>query len=482
MILPETAKPKVVHGVLAGGATLLVLMAVLAVCAVWAGLVRVDPDGRIQMAGWIWLEIAAGAAVSAFAGFVARRVGRGYRAVALLARAIGTVGLLEAVILLMFLQDQSRLLAVFAPMVATIAILLGGLRTGEFPSLWGHITKSGPFSAAWSYGLPLAVFLAATLVALFGLPHVADGSRSQVVAAALTLDFTFAAPALAYFLFVRKRRLPWLTIVPFVVVGFAMATVTLPDDHHLTLNVLRYLAIPAELALLGYLAVQAHHAYRRGFRTNGDFATRLRTVTRHALKSRIPADIVTTEIALLYYALGRRREQPISGHIFTVYREVTYGPVLFGLMVVLFFETIGVHLLVGQWSTTAAWILTGLSVYAMIWLIGDYRAMVARPIHLTDDHLKLRVGLRWEADIPRDCIASIEMVGSLNPDTRGALKVSLLGQPNVRLRLKKPVDVVGMYGILKTTQEIWFTVDNPSSFWKLANPESEPPPSSHSET
>lgn len=123
-------------------------------------------------------------------------------------------------------------------------------------------------------------------------------------------------------------------------------------------------------------------------------------------------------------------------------------------------ETIPVHLLVSGWSPVAAWILTALSVYAGVWLVGDYRAIASRPLVVTATHLELRVGLRWEADISRESIAGIDAVSAADKGApRGALLATLLGQPTVRIRLHEPVEVIGMYGIRRSTSEIWLTVD-----------------------
>jgi hypothetical protein len=73
----------------------------------------------------------------------------------------------------------------------------------------------------------------------------------------------------------------------------------------------------------------------------------------------------------------------------------------------------------------------------------------------------LRIGLRWEADIPLNQIELVELItASQEVPGRAILIASLLGQPNLRLRIIKPMTIVGMYGIQKTAQEIWLTVDD----------------------
>jgi hypothetical protein len=86
--------------------------------------------------------------------------------------------------------------------------------------------------------------------------------------------------------------------------------------------------------------------------------------------------------------------------------------------------------------------------------------MAARPLRVTATNLSLRVGVRWEADIPRARIARVDLPTPHDEPPKGdTLVAALLGQANIRLKLNGPVEVIGMYGIRRTVQEIWLTVD-----------------------
>ncbi len=315
-------------------------------------------------------------------------------------------------------------------------------------------------AAPLRYGLPALVLAGAGAVSLFALPALRAEDQSAVVAAAVTLDLTVVLPGLVYFLLVRSKRLPWIAIVPTFVVGYAVAMATLPEAHHGVLDAIRLLAIPAEIGLVAYLALLARKTFKRASRAEGDFATRFRFAARDALQARIPADILTTEVSILYHAFRWRRPPPDSEGSFTVHREANYLTVVIGLTMVLLVETVALHALVWLWSATAAWILTGLSLYAYIWLVGDYRAMTARPIRLTPTHLSMRMGVRWEAEIPLTQIASAEPLGA-REEVPGSdtLVAALLGQPNLMVKLEEPVEVIGMYGWRRTVSGLRLRVD-----------------------
>ncbi len=332
-------------------------------------------------------------------------------------------------------------------------------------------------SGAMRYGVPAAVLVGASALSRYVLPGVEGETEQRVVASALTLDLTVVVPGLVYFLLVRARRVRWLAVVPVVVAGFAAAALTIPAEHQGLLGVMRLAAIPAELLVVGYLVVLARRAWREGPRGEGDFATRLRAAARGALPIRVAADILATEVAVMYYALrGGKRAAEGPGE-FSVHRTSGYGTLLAGLGVVIGFEAVVMHVVVGLWSAAAAWVLTGLTVYALVWLVGDYRAIVARPMRVAAGRLSVRVGLRWEAEVPLGWIEAAEEVAGRGAkrDARAKgrekseLVAVVMGEPNVRLRLGREVEVIGLFGMRRRVRETWVRVDEPARFCAAVN-------------
>jgi hypothetical protein len=133
------------------------------------------------------------------------------------------------------------------------------------------------------------------------------------------------------------------------------------------------------------------------------------------------------------------------------------------VMLVVFAELFGMHLLISLWSSVVAWIVTGLSIYAVLWLVGDAHAIRLRPIRLTETMLLLRVGLRSTIDVPLESIDKFGAVsgGALSRRTPGYLKAVLLGAPNFRVELNTPVDALGPYGLTMEAKTIDVQVDEP---------------------
>lgn len=325
------------------------------------------------------------------------------------------------------------------------------------------MVRTRPLPDAIRYGLPGSILVAATALALLVLPHLSDPARAHRVAAALTLDFTVVVPALVFVLVVRARRAPWVIIIPTFAVGYVLAAITIPDRHHEMLDMIRALLIPAELGVVAYVLTIGRKLVSTPSREQDDFVTRFRAVARRVLASRILGDVLTTEVSVLYYALRWRRAPRPGRGCHTVYRDVGYLAVLIAVSMILLVEGVAVHLFVSRWNSTVAWVLTGVTAYVWLWLVGDYRAMAARPIRLAATYLAVRVGLRWEVEIPLTTIARVELLRLQEAAPGDALVAAVLHQPNFRIVLNSPIDVTGLYGIRRAAREIWLTVDGAAS-------------------
>lgn len=453
-----------VRGALAGGALLLGIMLPVAAAAILLGGVGIDADGRPALARWLALESVAGAAAAVAAGALSRRVAGGPRGPALLAAGVLAAGLVEAAILLLARSASGvhmpAWLAFLPPFAGAAGVLAGGWRPGV------RAPGRGPSAGTvLRYAVPALALLCGTALAAFAVPRLGDGREARVVATALALDLTVTVPALAGLLLVRARRLPWIALLPIVALGYALAAAALPDRHRGVLEGMRFLVVAAEALLVLALVRRARAALRGTADGAGDFATRIRAASHRLLGHRVAAGILATEVALLHHALrGPRRRGPDAG-AFTAHREVGYLPVLVGLLLLLAVETVALHALATLWGPVASWTLTGLSLYAIVWLLGDYRALSARPTRITADRLLLRLGLRWEVDLPLDRIAAVEPWAERDaPPARDALTVTLIGPPDTRVVLCEPVEAIGMYGRTRTVREIRLRVDDAARF------------------
>lgn len=321
---------------------------------------------------------------------------------------------------------------------------------------------------------PLLAFVS-SVAAIYGaalviVSRLAQLEHPDLIAGALTLDLTLLVPLLYYLLLVCWRGWPAVTVLPVFLASVAFAYRLIPETRHHVLDLVYYAAAVVEVTLVGivvYKAVQVGRAYRRRAAAGLDVHTALCEAARPVLGP-IAGNVLAYETAIFYYALaGWRRAPEVHPRSFTYHRDGGYLALAVGLMIAAGIEIVAVHALVWLWSPVAAWILTGISVYALFWLIGDTQAIRLRPIHVSEKTLKVRVGLRWTIEAP---VAMIDRVvvpsdGTLPRRTPGYLSAVLLGSsPNRRIELKGAVDALGPYGLSRSVKTIDLQVDEPARF------------------
>jgi hypothetical protein len=296
----------------------------------------------------------------------------------------------------------------------------------------------------------LGVYATALTIAASGL--FARGPR--VGAAAISFDLLVTVPLAFWFLVARPRELPWLSVVPVVVASGYAGLLVLPSAHQQYLHYARFVTAPAELWLVGYGAVRAWRLLRSGAHPRGDVLAATRAAVREIVRHPRVADVVAEEIALLWYALLSWRAKPVVGEgeaAFTQHHRSGLGGLFGAVAFASLGEALGVHLVVGRWSPAGAWVLTGLSVYGALWLVGLGRSIVLRPTVLAGDGLRVRMGMLHEAWVPFDHIASVAEVRTAPARRRAAgyLHAAIFAAPRLMLELNAPVESHGLYGTRK---------------------------------
>ncbi len=335
------------------------------------------------------------------------------------------------------------------------------------------LRRSVPLIAV--YVALLATLYASAAAVLAWLPELRHSSAS-LVANALAIDLVVLAPAGYYLLLVRRGKWPWVGVVPIFLISLVLATSWIPAPHHQVLRLLHVLAAGLEavlLALIGAKAYQGARAYREPA-AGGDAYTAMRYAAGRVIPSPLAADVLAFELAMLYYGVfSWRQSPPNDDRSFSCHRRSAYGGVVIGLVLVMLAEALVVHGWVARYSVAGAWIITGLSLYGLLWLLGDWRAIVLRPTRATDEQLEIRVGMRYEANAPWDGVTSWRrLVGAQRLDNmmapdKTALTAAALGSADFELQLRTSVDVRCVYGWVRQVKTIRLAVDDAERFEQL---------------
>ncbi len=322
------------------------------------------------------------------------------------------------------------------------------------------------------------VFLASAVFAtaawIVGSPHFTK--NPDVLALAVTVDMVIILPAFFYFWIVRKRRLATLAFVPVFILAIVIAGIILPAAQQTYLDLVKKLIPLLEVLVLGFLIIKIRAIIRhyRASKVTAIYSTdALAASFQHVLGASTPANILVTELLLLYLAFGgwfKKFTSRAPEHaIFSYHRRVGYTTITCVVALILLVETTALHILLQRWSALAAWIFTGLSLYSLLWLIGDYHAIRLHPLVLDETHLHLRIGMRWRATIPLSGIAEIQNLSRREKSVDDYVSVALFGSPRLVMALRQPITIKGLFGIQKETWRLALTIDDEKRFRQELN-------------
>jgi hypothetical protein len=290
------------------------------------------------------------------------------------------------------------------------------------------------------------------------------------VGTAITLDLVIGLPALAWFLVLRRNRIGSIALVPVAIVGFVAARTLVPAPYNVAVIAFERLLPVLEVALLAYVAVRVRRVideYRRlRASTPYGFDALEQATTRTFGSAARVLSIGVTEVALIgLAAVGwRRRYRPPPGaRAYSTHVRNGYTGTLAVMGAAIVIETAGIHLLVQRWSDVAAWLLTTLSVYSLIWLLGDYHGVRLNP-HVVDDRtLHARAGLRWRAEIPLEAVRRVLRYRHTDAEA-DVLSLALFGDPDVVVDLDRSVTVRGLFGTRRAASALGLSVDDRTGF------------------
>ena len=152
------------------------------------------------------------------------------------------------------------------------------------------------------------------------------------------------------------------------------------------------------------------------------------------------------------------------------YRNARSGSFTGGIIGVIVIETVVVHLLLYNHSRIAAWLLTILSVWAIIWLARDYYALGVGALRVDEQNVDLVIGHRYSLRVPRDNIASVSLPTFRDlpaPETnegRDYLNLLKPATPNVLLTLRQPIRVRTPGGLHRTVARLGLYLDDAGTF------------------
>ena len=292
---------------------------------------------------------------------------------------------------------------------------------------------------------PAALFLLLT-IGIYSADSLAvrlasDPSRRMLVAAGASLDLVLVVGLLYYWLLVRPGLRPRAGLVFIGVMGLMRASFLFPQGA----LVKAALAGCAEIGLIAFVAVQVARSRRPSLKSDNPLQA-LRSAVAAVIPFPAAARAIATEMSLMYYATFGWRAKPQvppGMRAFWLREQQDKAFLLAAVGLASVFEIVPVHLLVARWSTLAAWILTAVSLYGMVWLLGLSRSLLLLPTILGPDSLEIRYGMLARLQVQQGDIAQVERVTEASPD---AIVLPRRMTPNLQITFSQPIKLERLFG------------------------------------
>ncbi|MEP6690050.1 MAG: hypothetical protein ABJD07_02775 [Gemmatimonadaceae bacterium] len=143
------------------------------------------------------------------------------------------------------------------------------------------------------------------------------------------------------------------------------------------------------------------------------------------------------------------------------------GSFVAGISIALAVESVALHFLLRGRAPWLDWAVIISSVATLGWIVRDYRAIGATPIVVTTDELRIALGRRFTAIVPRSRVSSATIPtwrDLPDPLDKSYLKLSGTTRPNVLVRFDAPVAFSGLAGITRRASVVGLRIDEPEQF------------------
>ncbi|WP_299148382.1 hypothetical protein [uncultured Dokdonia sp.] len=316
--------------------------------------------------------------------------------------------------------------------------------------------------------IPFLIPLALLSLLIFTSKSNQFTANPSLISAWITIDLILTVP-LIYFLLIRKKAVPKNTVVIALLIGLFICYKIIPAENQTVLPVLGTWLLPIlEVGILVYILVNLRKArlnYRQNRDNHIDFYTTVKTISQDLLP-KFMARIIATEITVVYYAIINWKRRPLKNGEFSIHKKSASISILLGIMLIIGVEATVFHYILEQEGNPKAWLITFLSIYTLLQILGLLKSIIKRPISFEEDILRLRYGIMKETSIELNNIKSI-VLSSKNMRQKTS-RLSIFGRyetHNVILTLKNTETLYSLYGIKNNYTTISFYVDEPQKFF-----------------
>lgn len=315
-----------------------------------------------------------------------------------------------------------------------------------------------------------AVFLVVAGTEWAVVHSVAFGRKPDMISLGVTLDVVLGIPLAYYFMVIRRAGISRATVLAVVMLSGLLAGAILPAANHRYLGYWERVMALAEVGVLVLVAVKGRTVVR-DFRAlqqpMPDFIGNLQRSLMPVIGNARLVGALVGEVSVFRYSLFAGLgsiEKTVHQRAYTTYLESGQIALTCALLAIILIETAATHLLVARSYPEAAWLLTAVSLYSLLFLVADTVALVKRPLLIDQSQVLLRLGLRWRGSFPISEIDRVVTVTEAPPKNRATLNGCFLSTPNLLITCRQPIAIAGPFGIRREVRRIALFIDDRDAF------------------
>lgn len=301
------------------------------------------------------------------------------------------------------------------------------------------------------------------------LNHI-EVTKKDAVATGFLCDIVVVFPMIFYFLVIKPLKLKkWRMLLVFTCCC-TIAYLILPAHQREYIIQLRKLIFVAELCVIIYCLArfrQIRIVFNQLQADFPDIAYNLYKSMAQVLGDTMAVKLLASELAVLRYALfaWKKPRMIIATAKYSVHKESGYAALFGVILAVGVIEIIAFHFLLHHFSKAADVIVTFISFYSMIFIVGDLSAVLKSPVLILGDRLLLRIGLRWRILVNITDITSVQKIkDDFEADKDCFIGGIMKSSVNVLLTFHTPVHIERLYRKPVTITAIAISIDEADKF------------------
>jgi len=262
----------------------------------------------------------------------------------------------------------------------------------------------------------ISFIVAFAILLVTGTPYLLHHVTTNIhnsVANGLLADMLVTFPAAYYFLIIRPFKLRIRNLILVVTCCCGVAYLIMPLQQQLYILQIRKATFLLELGIVVYAISKIKSIKKEYAQLQAqlpDNAFHLQQSISKVLGNSLAIRMLSSEITVLRFGLLcwlKANNVARGARSYSTYKQSGYAAMFGVLLFVMLIELTAVHLLLMHYNKLAAYIVSALSLYGMLFLLADISAVVKSPVWINTTHLLLRTGMRWRLYTEVDNINAI---------------------------------------------------------------------------